>query len=562
MILFFNNVDIVMRMLLFLEAILLSLPMRVPCSTSTDSFLRDFPEEIVVSNKSPFSQQITVENVRYVIRDKIIVGGTETKPVALPRNVDIYFDGGALCDGFLEGNNTNLSGNENCRFMNLVLSGSFSVDYFSPEMFVGKSDDICINAAIAAAECGVGRVLLKPKEYTISSSIVIRKPLFFGTVFNRGPYNFGTRTIISSRGDFPLIDLIIDEKEICAGLTLENFELRGRGYKKEESIGIKYSSTKLFELNHLRNLFITNVRYGIEFISPGGIGYNNFEDVKIQECLIGMRIKGNEKTSWMNNNTFIRCTFIRLGICGVHLRGLKSIQTNTFLNCTFEDIGSFCFSKDDYNHFGGVQGYSAEGGSNINTFQSCYFEKIYPSKSIIPVDSGKKNRRNTVLEVINGTGIKVDNSIISSFYSIYLINGYGSVLTDHNFYGKLSSGDKKCGLITLIVKGYVHYNTIDVNEYGGSLNNIGYVDRTFNWCGGPDNKEYQLSNLKTMRYSVFTDYPGDVYVQNALERSGDSSSRPTGAMLKIGMHYFDTTIGKPIYWNGSNWVDALGNKVR
>ena len=37
------------------------------------------------------------------------------------------------------------------------------------------------------------------------------------------------------------------------------------------------------------------------------------------------------------------------------------------------------------------------------------------------------------------------------------------------------------------------------------------------------------------------------------------SSRPTNPT--VGEHYYDTTIHKPIWWNGANWTDALGNNV-
>lgn len=41
---------------------------------------------------------------------------------------------------------------------------------------------------------------------------------------------------------------------------------------------------------------------------------------------------------------------------------------------------------------------------------------------------------------------------------------------------------------------------------------------------------------------------------------GITSSRPDGNILP-GHCYFDTTINKPIWWNGLNWVDCNGNQV-
>lgn len=42
--------------------------------------------------------------------------------------------------------------------------------------------------------------------------------------------------------------------------------------------------------------------------------------------------------------------------------------------------------------------------------------------------------------------------------------------------------------------------------------------------------------------------------------SGSTSSRPI-TNLYIGLLYFDTTLGKPIWYNGDNWVDATGTIV-
>ena len=44
-------------------------------------------------------------------------------------------------------------------------------------------------------------------------------------------------------------------------------------------------------------------------------------------------------------------------------------------------------------------------------------------------------------------------------------------------------------------------------------------------------------------------------------KSGFTSKRPTLAATDIGFAYFDTTLHKPIFWNGSAWVDAAGTTV-
>jgi len=47
---------------------------------------------------------------------------------------------------------------------------------------------------------------------------------------------------------------------------------------------------------------------------------------------------------------------------------------------------------------------------------------------------------------------------------------------------------------------------------------------------------------------------------NALQESGATANRPT-VRLWVGRPYFDTTLGMPIWYDGTNWVDATGATV-
>ena len=40
------------------------------------------------------------------------------------------------------------------------------------------------------------------------------------------------------------------------------------------------------------------------------------------------------------------------------------------------------------------------------------------------------------------------------------------------------------------------------------------------------------------------------------ERADTTANRPTAT--GVGQIYFDTTLGRPIWWNGTTWVDATG----
>ena len=54
----------------------------------------------------------------------------------------------------------------------------------------------------------------------------------------------------------------------------------------------------------------------------------------------------------------------------------------------------------------------------------------------------------------------------------------------------------------------------------------------------------------------------DANGRNFGPKFGNTSSRPTNlTSADVGYPYFDTTLGKPIYWAGASWVDATGATV-
>lgn len=60
---------------------------------------------------------------------------------------------------------------------------------------------------------------------------------------------------------------------------------------------------------------------------------------------------------------------------------------------------------------------------------------------------------------------------------------------------------------------------------------------------------------------VCTDTPNKKFNLVSGVDSCTSGSRPTPTDLPVGFPTFDTTLGKPIWWTGTNWVDATGTVV-
>jgi uncharacterized protein YjdB len=66
----------------------------------------------------------------------------------------------------------------------------------------------------------------------------------------------------------------------------------------------------------------------------------------------------------------------------------------------------------------------------------------------------------------------------------------------------------------------------------------------------------QLNNALRLYFNQIDNFEQNVTVP----ASGTTANRPT-ENLQVGQYYFDTSLGYPIYWNGSDWVNALGEPL-
>ena len=70
----------------------------------------------------------------------------------------------------------------------------------------------------------------------------------------------------------------------------------------------------------------------------------------------------------------------------------------------------------------------------------------------------------------------------------------------------------------------------------------------------------QLNNALRLYFSQIDNFTQSILVPT----SGATADRPVTSAevpLPIGLFYFDTTLGYPIYWDGTQWVDAAGTVV-
>ena len=66
----------------------------------------------------------------------------------------------------------------------------------------------------------------------------------------------------------------------------------------------------------------------------------------------------------------------------------------------------------------------------------------------------------------------------------------------------------------------------------------------------------QLNNALRLYFNQIDNFTQNVTVPD----SGTTALRPTD-YLQVGQQYFDTTLGYPIWWNGTVWKNASGTTV-
>jgi len=70
----------------------------------------------------------------------------------------------------------------------------------------------------------------------------------------------------------------------------------------------------------------------------------------------------------------------------------------------------------------------------------------------------------------------------------------------------------------------------------------------------------QLNNALRLYFGQIDNFTQNIVVPT----SGATADRPVTSAelsLPIGLFYFDTTLNRPIYWTGTNWINAAGTVV-
>lgn len=112
------------------------------------------------------------------------------------------------------------------------------------------------------------------------------------------------------------------------------------------------------------------------------------------------------------------------------------------------------------------------------------------------------------------------------------------------------------GIVVTVVDSFDHIidNTVDVELLGSTTRGPSGV---INTDGDVGDREFVGTINPTVGGAV--PIPGDIWITDP--PYGTTGNRPSAVTWGIGGVWYDTTLSKPIWSNGTVWRDAAGNTV-
>ena len=531
-------------------------------------------------------------NTRYVIQYDYDLGG---ETITMPEGCTLDFQGGSLKNGTIIGDNTVLNSNLNHIFHNIQLDGSFEIFEMFPQWFGAKGDGITDDTSAIQEAMDTGyRVRLKKGHYLISSPLMVRD----GGLLGDSPKN--TSILISTGINALQVskDYITDNR---SSIVIKGFTITGSINHLDSSIGLKFMDTTAnqyikgviiedLELNNLgRGLYLSqcfsvNVnKIGMTgVINPiklaGSIVQGTFANVTCNLDYSGataiskVGLEATDTSHAIESLLFSKCSFVSYDY-GVNFTAPTLITNFEYMDLDFCNIvgmilGNNCFTVS--NSWICITGENAEAGIKLKTNNTAFVYPITvkgctfmsniaenPPYFIIKEDSNDYRNKliisdnlyrsydnkkvGGILQAEKLTNLFFCNNILASsankYYSVNLKVSYGNlVIENNNINGRLylstPAGVSSKYIITDNSASQIELFNNALESGNGSVEFL--VDR---------NSGTIIANNKVVSSSKY----------------GTTSGRNDAPY--IGFRYFDTTLNKPLWWDGTKWVDSSGNAV-
>lgn len=539
---------------------------------------------VILRKNKTFAEQVTKENTIYEIRYDFDLNGEE---ITIPTNCVLKFEGGSLNNGTIIGTTTYILAKLQQIFnKNIRLDGVWSNQKAYPEWYGAKRNSdstTALNCIINNTKFNI--IHLQPYVYIVTDTIKISRKIIFGNIDSKISNYNGIAATIYNNSNKDTILIQYNNNTNIQDIQLYGIHLEKYGNFIYTGCGIKIVGNG-FSSSFFSGITVLTHEYGFKIELTGdypGVSLNNILNSTFSQNKInGLYIeKIGEGNWWFNVNKFQNCYFLSNGVGGIQINNCWSTEQNEFDTCSFERNGNTLqnieipIEKRYAIYFKGGRGYG------VSTIKNCYFEYSH-SGSPYNVPSATINfQENSNVQA----DIIIESYLLSIVRSTFN-SGLNKIIAIED--GKFSIDIDTCdfkdtnysnpGII--LIKNKTDSNINDNSYISIKLNDV----PTYSTTGiiQLNNNTYDFSKLGLYIYTPFnniiklknakTNVPQIAHILKASSNTinikefptvGGTNARPTVGMTPntIGFRYFDTTIGKPIYWTGTKWVDATGADV-
>ena len=204
---------------------------------------------------------------------------------------------------------------------------------------------------------------------------------------------------------------------------------------------------------------------------------------------------------------------------------------------TLQDMKNYSENSLDDGHISYCKETNKHYKFNSNNQSDPTTGKWVEQHEAVPADEEDITEQNGTLQLANKT------------YDKQSFSGLGRVYLRKNIVG-----DKNVLTQAMINKANTIYNIVRYIDLKGETLTIP-ENSVLNFIGGAIGNGTIIGN-KTKVINLNVDR---IVLSGTWFDSGITSNRPTNVL--VGFQYFDTTVNKPIFWDGSKWIDATGATV-
>lgn len=161
--------------------------------------------------------------------------------------------------------------------------------------------------------------------------------------------------------------------------------------------------------------------------------------------------------------------------------------------------------------------------------------------------------------------VSIDGDMVVTTDNVEINFNTTTARTSFTAYVSAINFKRKCEITTPLTEAYIYtlYRYTTNNKYIYLFNGDVFEYRGSNQAAYPDRWRVMNNGLTHTTNSTTHD-DGQLPLVDRIKSEGSgagaSTARPS-CYLSKGFRFFDTTLGKPIFWNGTTWVDSTGTTV-